>query len=80
MAHAQVTPDQPLFNQDETAGAPIPDAPRFGTPYRGYNAAQVTPDHPKFDPKDTAGAAVPAEPRFGKAYRGKIIAEDQKNR
>jgi len=45
-------PEQPKgFDQNNTAGAPVPDAPRFGTPYRSYNAHQVTPDHPVY-PED----------------------------
>jgi len=73
MAHAQVeeTPDHPSYNNEDTAGAPLPQTPRWNMPYRGYEAAyQVTPDHPEYDPSLTAGAEVPAQPRFGTAYNG----------
>merc|ERR1712166_337800 len=37
----RVTPDHPIFDPNTTAGAATPAEPRFGSAYRGYNAAQA---------------------------------------
>jgi len=37
----RVTPDHPVFDPNTTAGAATPAEPRFGSAYRGYNAAQA---------------------------------------
>jgi hypothetical protein len=69
---AKVTPDHPVFDPAQTAGAPADGSkPRFGTAYR-LNAKNVTPDHPVYDPSLTAGAAAPTKPRFGTPYYGAI--------